>query len=289
LLFCGGMTELRWRCGWLLGAVLLVLPLRGVAQTAEPSLDDVLTKMHEHFDDYLAHVPNLYADEHVVSSLGGETRGDERSSTSTETDSLFRLKRSEKPGEEKILSETRLIKSVDHRPPPEGEPLSGPVLLNGVFSYATSFFSVELKRCYDYKLVTGRKLSGRPVLTLEYAMKPIVPRESCPVHEPHSGRVFLEPESLEVLRMEQKRPHHELTDLMNKPMLRRLIHEGETGIWEWSIDYAPVELDGRTFWMPKTIFSNMSTNNVPMVHWGFLATYKNYHLMTAHSTILPVE
>jgi hypothetical protein len=46
-------------------------------------------------------------------------------------------------------------------------------------------------------------------------------------------------------------------------------------------------MDGKPFWLPKTISSKASSLDGGRFKWSFLATYGNYHLMTVTSTILP--
>ena len=57
--------------------------------------------------------------------------------------------------------------------------------------------------------------------------------------------------------------------------------------WSWYIDYARVMMDGKPFWLPRTISSKASSLDGGRYKWSFLATYSNYHLMTVTSTILP--
>jgi hypothetical protein len=79
-------------------------------------------------------------------------------------------------------------------------------------------------------------------------------------------------------------------EAMAMPLNREVESAGEedsTGTWKWAVDYAPVELDGQTFWLPKTISSRTATNHPPTVVWTFVANYRNYHLLAVKSKMLP--
>ena len=89
------------------------------------------------------------------------------------------------------------------------------------------------------------------------------------------GRAFIDPSSMQIVRLEQQRPRH-VED--SRPPVA----------WSWYIDYARVMMDGKHFWLPKTISSKASSLDGGRFRWSFLATYGNYHLMTVTSTILPV-
>jgi hypothetical protein len=114
-------------------------------------------------------------------------------------------------------------------------------------------------------------------LVIEYALKPSLPASAgCPVREETKGRAFIDPSSMQIVRLEQQRPQH-------------IEAVGLTVAWSWSVDYAPVVLDGKPFWLPKTIHSQASTISGSRHEWNFLANYSHYHLMTVTSTILPAS
>ena len=79
---------------------------------------------------------------------------------------------------------------------------------------------------------------------------------------------------MQIVRLEQRRPRHDEGS-------------GRPVAWSWSIDYARVMMDGKQFWLPKTISSKASSLDGGRFKWSFLATYGNYHLMTVTTTVLP--
>jgi hypothetical protein len=74
--------------------------------------------------------------------------------------------------------------------------------------------------------------------------------------------------------MELTAPHHR-------------IHSGEVGVWNISIDYAPVSFVGQIFWMPITITSTATPTDVytPTIY-SFSARYSDYHKLEVTSRIL---
>ncbi len=267
-----------------------------VPPTTPPTLEQVLTGVLNNFADYLSTVPNLFADEHLVSSSSGNrgmviaSAGITASGISySTTESIFRLKRGDTKGRVPELIESRQIQSVDHRPPAPDQILTGPSILTGAFSYAASFLSPVLEPCYDYRLETNQHLHGAAVLVVDYAGKKFLARSAkCPIDEQNSGRAFIDPKSMQIVRLEQTRPHHEV-DFKSLDISVSVPMQGEqktTYLWTWSIDYAPITLNGKSFWLPKATSSRLETGD-GRTRWSFVANYSNYHLMGVSSTILP--
>jgi hypothetical protein len=262
-----------------------------VTRTAsDPAADDLLLRVWNNFAAYLSSIPNIFADEHVVSSVispYGTSKNDVSNSgmvstTDTTVDSIFRLKRVSTDGKTADLIESRDIKAVNHQTAAKNQSLVGPAILTGAFSRAPNVLAPEFKDCYDYRLLPKRhnpevavQFLHADVLVLEYTLKsPLPAGVECPVREQTTGRAFIDPASMQIVRLEQQRPRHD---------------EG-SGIavaWSWSIDYTRVMMDGNHFWLPKTISSKASSLDGGRFKWSFLATYSNYHLMTVTSTILP--
>ena len=260
---------------------------------SDPATDELLLRVWDNFAGYLSSLPNVFADEHVISSVttafsasskNGVHDSEMDSTIDSTIDSIFRLKRVSSDGKTADLVESREIKSVDHHTAAKNQILTGPAILIGAFSRAPNVFSPQVKDCYDYHLLPNMRHNPdvaalflhAQVLVVEYALKSPLPASAqCPVREQTTGRAFIDPSSMQIVRLEQQRPRHD---------------EG-SGLpiaWSWSIDYAQVMMDGKHFWLPKTISSRASSLEGRRFKWSFLATYSNYHLMTVTSTILPV-
>jgi len=245
---------------------VFVLPAAALAQTASsPTLDDVLQQLDKNLHRYDAQVPDFFCNEHVVSSL---TYG--HKSQSSVNDSVFRLKRVTHPGSAATLEESREAKGTDGAPV-EGKQIQGPTILSGVFSGGLDLVSLSQRSCMSYALAPAKRDESYVV---GFATKP-GKHANCLFTEESSGRVFIDPATMQVKRMELIVPHH-------------TILPQTVGVWRIQIDYAPVLLDGRTFWMPATIISTaVSTYDDYETEWAFNAAYSNYHKLEVTSRILP--
>ncbi len=263
----------------LLGGLLLGLPAQMLEQqpagqpTVQPTLDQVLTAVHDNFDAYLSSVPNLFADEHVVSSM----HGDMMRNNGTKTDSIFRLRRGTTEDHTVDLIESREVRTKRGSAAGRDQELDGPSTATGLFSYGALDLSPDLKLCYDYRLETRqRQLHRTAVLVVDYTRRAgLTAGSQCPITEPVTGRAFVDPVSMQIARVEQRLSQHE-------------IYREKLGVWSWSVDYAPQSLGGKVFWLPRTISSQSSMVDGRHTQWSFVATYRNYHLLTVRSTILPV-
>jgi VWFA-related protein len=271
-------------------------PLQAPVQQAitrsasDPVTDELLLRVWTNFEGYLSSIPNVFAEEHVVSSattahssVSRNPNSEMVSTIDSTVDSIFRLKRFSSDGKTADLIESREIRAVDHQPAAKDQSLVGPAILTGAFSRAPNVLAPEFKDCYDYRLLPNKRHNPdvavlflhSDVLVLEYALKSQLPAGvQCPVREQTRGRAFIDPASMQIVRLEQQRPSHD---------------EGSGFVvaWSWSIDYARVTMNGKQFWLPKTISSKASSLDGGPFKWSFLATYGNYHLMTVTSTILP--
>jgi hypothetical protein len=271
----------------LLAGLLLALPSLLFARQGNPqppkpadlTLDAILIRLQNNLTVYRATVPDFFCDEQVVSTMYMQHQPYGR----TATDSIFRLRRLEaskssidKSGTDKLIHrfiESREIKTVDKKPAKKQD-LSGPAIFAGAFSNALQVVSLDLRDCYNYHLVPHQRLHRHPVLVIDYALKDTaISDQACPGPEMHSGRAFIDPQTMEIVRIEQRTPDHE-------------INPGVYGPWTWSIDYAEVIFNDKPFWMPKTV-SSIATAKDSRFEWTFVATYRNYHKLTVTSRILP--
>ena len=259
---------------------------------SDPATDELLLRVWGNVLGYLSSIPNVFAEEHVVSSVTKpydplskqSVHASEMDSTIESTiESIFQLKRVSTDGKTADLVESREVKYVDHHEAVKGQSLTGPAILIGAFSRAPNVLAPQFKDCYDYRLLPNmRRKPGDSLLflhadvrVLEYALKsPLPAGVECPAPEPTTGRVFIDPSSMQIVRLEQRRPRHDEGS-------------GRPVAWSWSIDYARVMMDGKQFWLPKTISSKASSLDGGRFKWSFLATYGNYHLMTVTTTVLP--
>lgn len=233
-----------------------------------PELQEILLHLQDNLWDYQANIPDFFADEHVVSTLQQEGRREMK----TTTDSIFRLVRSHTIGEEHTFNESREVRLVNKKAA-RGSALQGPAIFTGAFSTAPGVVSLEMSRCFDYTMEPPATLNKSPAILISYALQEEVLHDSsCPGPEKQSGRAWIDPASFHVLRIEMVVPNHK-------------DNNGNHMLWSWSVDFAPIALDSKKFWMPKTITSRAEANDGSAV-WGFVAEYTNYHKLTVKSRII---
>jgi hypothetical protein len=244
---------------------VLALPAAAIAQsTPSPTLDAVLQQLDGNLHRYEAQVPDFFCSEHVVSSLTYD-----RKRQFSVNESIFRLQRTTHPGGASTLDESREAKGINGTPV-EGKQIHGPTVLSGVFSGGLDVVSLSQRSCMSYSLESTKP--GEPYV-IQFATLP-GKHDNCLLTEESSGRVFIDPATMQVKRMELTAPHH-------------VILPQTVGVWSIWIDYTPVLLDGRTFWMPATILSSaVATYDDNETVWAFKAGYSNYHKLEVSFRIL---
>ena len=231
------------------------------------SLHDILLRLQGNLTDYLTNVPSFFCNEHVISNRRQPGLPNKR----TTTDSVFRLRRDSKLGKQ-VLSESREIKTVDGIRA-NGEDLHGPSILNGVFVTGANIVSLEMSRCFNYKLEPPGTLNKAPAIIISFSLKTEVqPNESCLAFENQSGRAFVDPATLHTERVETRIPNHQVSP-------------DRKVLWTWAVDYAPISFANKQFCMPKTIVSKADADD-PSATWTFTANYSGYHKLSVNSRII---
>ncbi len=153
---------------------------------------------------------------------------------------------------------------------------TGVTMIGHAFLYPASNLSTELERCYDYGLEVGQRLHGAAVMVVDFALKKRrAPGRACPIEEPVTGRAYVDAETMQLVRAEEQFADH-------------LISEERRGRWTLTVDYAPVKLGSKSYWLPKAMSSHAMTGAFKSFReWTFFASYSNYHLLSVHSTVLP--
>lgn len=261
-------------------AILALVTLSSApAQSPPPTLDQILQQLEKNLRTYDAKVPSLFCNEHVVSKIDpSQLHG------STATDSIFRLKRVANPDHSTNLEESREIISVDGRPA-TGETINGPAVLQGAFSGGIATVSLNQQACMRYKLEPIKRL-GKPYIVEFTSIYKRDHPPNCLLEEDGSGRVFIDPATMQIKRMELTAPNHTMVYSRDASGYTA---PPVTGTWVIAIDYAPVLLGGQTFWLPATVTSSMT--GVAALHqttWSFNAHYTNYHKLEVTSRIVPV-
>jgi hypothetical protein len=250
-------------------------------KTGTPTLEGILQKLQDNLDAYHHGIPSFLCDEHVVSTIFPGSP-----SQNTVTDSTFRVKRTVNDDGDTTLTESRYIKTVNGRAA-QGEEIRGPAIFSGAFSGGPVIVSLSQTACMSYRLrpIHADK-PGDPYI-VEFASKPANERPAnCVLTEDGTGLVAIDPATMQVRHLEFKVPKH--TIFAGGKNAKGLIIPPTTGTWVASIDYAGVVLEGKTFWLTKTIDAKMTGGRGPTV-WSFNAKYSNYHKLEVTSRILPGE
>ncbi len=260
-------------------AVLLGFSSALCAQQAKtPTLGEILDRLEANLNHYDAGVPSFFCDEHVLSSQVEPGVRDQN----TVIDSVFRLKRTAKPDHTTSLVESREIQNVDGKPA-TSQHLNVPSLPSGAFEGGLAVVSRDQAACMSYALQRINRDRPAEPYVVRFATV-LTPQSSanCLLQENSKGRVFIDPESLQITHLELTTPRHLIipANSFTAPIVGRRV---------LSVDYAPVLLGGETFWMPSTItMSNTSgSGTFHMMLWSFRATYRNYHRLEVTSRILP--
>ncbi|HZY63576.1 MAG TPA: hypothetical protein VFE38_13735 [Edaphobacter sp.] len=239
-----------------------------------PTLDQILERLQANLNHYDTNVPSLFCDEHVISSQVEPGHRDQN----TIIDSVFRLRRKKDTDGKNVLAESRDIKKINGKPA-TSQDMKGPTLLSGAFEGGLAIVSSEQTVCMNYKLQRPDK-AGPYIVRFETVL---TPRNSatCFLKEESKGEVFIDPASMHITHLELTTPHHVIIpgDSYTSAVVGKRV---------LTVDYAPVLLDGETFWMPSTISlrNTSGSGTFHMIVWSFHATYRNYHRLEVKSRIL---
>lgn len=216
----------------------------------------------------------MFCDEHVISQVEPGLP-----SQNTITDSIFRLKRVVNSDHTTNLVESREIERVNDKPATSKD-MDGPSLLSGAFEGGIAVVSLNQTACMDYKLQrVNRKRPTEPYI-IDFATV-LTPQNSavCLLKEKSTGRVFIDPASMQIKRLELTTPRHAIPlEDSSHVMGKRIL----------VVDYTPVRLGGETFWMPSAI-THRAISGEGTFHpiiWSFRASYRNYHKLEVTSRIL---
>lgn len=251
--------------------------LPAFAQNGQPpTLNSILQRLESNLAHYDKEVPSFFCDEHAVSTVDpGQARDN------TVSDSIFRLKRVEHADQSSTLDESREVKTVNGMPA-RSQDIGAPSTISGAFEGGLAIVSLSQRVCMRYTL--ERPKPGAPYVV---RFSTDLTRENtadCLLQEKSSGRALIDPDSMQITQLELTTPRHTIA---------RASYYADAVIGDrvLSVDYAPVILDGQTFWMPATITSRTTSgkNTFHAVIWSFKATYRNFHKLEVTSRIVPTD
>ena len=256
-----------------LSLVLAVIPCS--AQQSAPTVDVVLARIRENVAEFQKSIPGFTSDELVISQrFDGPKLKDQM-----KTNSSFEM---EPIGTDGRLRETRHIKLVDGKVPKDPQKVSLPYTFSGgyadVIHYSQSRFD-------DFHIQSAPG-AGAP-LVLVSSPRPISSGQpnGCTALI-HSIKATIDPVTFQVLRLETV-TQDIAVDLGFRGHFID-VPSSRNNIVTISIDYAPIDLGGKTFWLTQTVTNDFKDKSKP-VHMHYEAHYTNYHRYASTSTILPGE
>jgi hypothetical protein len=263
-------------------AISSLLLLASSAQPPQPpTLASILQSLETNRQTYQTTVPSFFCNEHLVSKVhqsSSETT-QPAAALSTVADSVFRVARTENPTQPSTLSESREVIQINGQPP-HGRKVAGPSILTGAFTGALSIVSLTQQSCLQFTLRPVHPGSRTPY-EIKFATLPARERPAhCPFDGDATGRALIDPAAVEITHIEISLPHQGIFPQAPDGSYLSAVW----GSWHISIDYAPVQLNGRTYWMPSLITATTKTETT---NWAFRATYTNYHKFEVTSRILP--
>lgn len=258
-------------------AFFWISPSLSAQRPVTPTLDDILQRLQANLNHFDTSVPSFFCDEHVISHMASD-RGDRN----TVTDSIFRLKRTPNPDRTTTLVESRDIRTVDGKPA-TSQKMEGPSMLHGAFEGGLDIVSVNQKSCMRYTLqpIDNKHPNAPYAIRFATALTP-ENTASCLLQEKSTGRVLLDPASMQITHLEITTPRHTIIPgggYISPVIGKRVL----------TVDYAPVLLDNETYWMPSTITMHAvgDKGTFRVTTWSYQATYRNYHRLEVKSRILP--
>ena len=220
--------------------------IAGANGTDQDRLDDILARLEKNVRDFRKSVPNFFCSEHAVSTM---EPGPGFIFVLRETsESVFRVHRVIEANGMR-LEESRTVRTVNGKPPAnEASPLDSPMAVFGVFSTGLDMVSTVTKACFQFQLEPERAHHEHDPLVIDFQELPDGERDArCQYAKNITGKAYVDPVLMRVVRLESKTKDHEMQG-------------GMKGTWSWRIDYAPVPLGEKTFWLPSRIRSTEVAN-----------------------------
>ncbi len=238
----------------------------GVARAQQLALEQILSRVEANTEQDKASVPSFFCDEHITSQElhGGKLKHE------TTVEAVFRVTRS--TTQAGTLNESREVKAIDGRPSSNTK-ISMPITFSGGFSGALDkFLSADHRQCFDYQPDPTASAAGTAAFTFS-AREAAAKDPACTSIQPGTtGKFVIDSAAMQVTHIERTLP--------------QAVGKDSAVLGTASVDFAPVTLNGKSFWLPATI-SAWTTETPKTNAFRFTARYSNYHRFAASSTILP--
>ena len=253
--------ELLLLAGWLSIAAL-------GAQTTAPAVDEILARVQTNTGQFEAALPDFVCDEKIDSFVTAQ--GEMLREVVAESHFTGLQKRSGRLA----FTETREYVTIDGKPAAKGQTPRKVLLFAGGFSsLLDQTFSAIFARFHDYRILGAETFGGRPALSIEFSTRPgqkamSISWDEKAMIQRDTGKAWIDAETLQVLRIERR--------FLNIP-------PEYSGIVA-TVDYGPVSIDGRPFWMPLRV--NLDQSLKDSGRRIYKAEYRNYRKFEVASGIV---
>jgi hypothetical protein len=229
-----------------------------------PTLDQILSRAQDNVREFEFLLPNFICNEKITSQALTGSKLMRR----TIIDSDF--KGTQEPGgQDKPFTESREIRAIDGRSVGKSQQLTGPFLFGGGFSSILDMtFAQKNIPYHNYKITGIEKIGGKSLVVVEFATKADQKELNLEIEgrkllDRDTGKAWIDPESMHVVRIECR--------YLNLPPPAQVL--------DVSVDYAKVLINGKTFWMPKTVRAEevmTGPREKQPVKGQYAAEYSNY-------------
>jgi hypothetical protein len=243
---------------------ILLLSSVMAAQAPAPDIEQVLHVLQQHVERLETSVPDFLCQEQITSEMFHNNKLKKQ----TRAQSVLTTTRSTKEGRG-IFTESRAEMKINGKPTRKNQ-IDGPFVWKGGPAYGDLhylFNSSHGAECRTYRMAGSTQLNGKSALLLEThanqsQLCPDLPLDS-------SDRVWLDPSSLNVIRIESHDPP--ATPIPG-------------AVLTLTVDYAPVVFDGAQYWLPSHFISRLDFPGTPQ-HLQYEAFFSDYHKYGAQSVI----
>jgi hypothetical protein len=229
---------------------------------AVPRAGQVLASVQENVKQFAASLPNFVCDETIVSRelAAGRVRHE------TVIESVF-IGTQKNDAKGRPFTESREIKTIDGHDAARGQQPRGSFFVGGGFSSILVALFAQ-NNIEHYKVIGAEKLEGRDTLVIKFTTRTdqvvLLDQDIFGTNfmSKGTGKAWIDRESMHVVRLELQ--------FLNPPVFDSTLSE--------SIDYAPVVINGKTFWMPKRLSAELTQKSAKAPLVGqYIAEYSNYH------------
>ena len=257
----------------LIALSLLVAAPTCMSQQITLTVDDVLTQVRAHVAEYQTSIPSFISDESVLSQrFGGEKLKDEM-----KIESSFEMVRIGSGGD---LRETRIKNLVNGRAP-KSQKFAPPFAFNGGFADVIAF---TINKCADYRFAEAPSI-GNPIVILVSRKQSSSDRPVQCNSQSYDRKAFIDPKTFQVFRIEETVQDVGTGIVGHLPFVPSI---SSHNVISFSVDYMPVELGGKTFWLTKAVTADWKDKNKP-IRLHYEAHYSNYHRFASTAKILSTE